>query len=347
MEYQFLGRSGLQVSRLCFGTMTFGGGDYFKHMGSASSSQAHRLIDLCLEAGINLFDTADAYSQGASEELLGEAIGAERRKKVLISTKVFFPMGPEMHDRGSSRRHLIEACENSLRRLKTDWIDLYHLHGFDSFTPLEETLSALNQLVLQGKVRYIGCSNFSAWHIMKGLSIAEKRGFERFISGQMNYSLVARELENELIPLCLDQGLGILVWSPLAYGALSGKYRPNTPKKPQDTRLGSIDEPGTIDWPRLYQIVDVLETIARARGKTIPQVALNWLLRRPGITSLILGARNEKQLQENLGAVGWALTEEEVRRLEAVSATPELYPYWHQHTSQLERNPFFQREYCP
>ena len=346
MEYRFLGRSGLQVSALSFGTMTFGGGEYFKHMGNAQVDDARRLIDICLEAGVNLFDTADVYSQGRSEEVLGAAIGHERREKVLIATKAFARMGPGLHDVGTSRQHLIMACENSLRRLGTDTIDLYQVHGFDSLTPVEETLSALDQLVRQGKVRYVGCSNFSGWHLMKSLAIAERQSLERFASQQVYYTLLARELEYELIPLGLDQQIGILVWSPLSFGLLSGKYRRNTPK-PDDTRLAQLEPPGPVDWERLYHIVDVLGEIAGQRGKSIAQVALNWLLRRPGISSLILGARNESQLRDNLGAVGWSLTEEEVRRLEAASDVPEIYPYWHQHKWGLERNPRLARNYHP
>ncbi len=346
MEYKFLGKSGLQISRLSFGTMTFGGGDTFKHMGDASLTEAENLISICLEAGVNLFDTADMYSLGKSEELLGKAIGAKRRGKVLIATKVFFRTGSGIHDVGLSRSHIIKSCEDSLKRLNTDCIDLYQVHNFDSFTPLEETLSTLDHLVKQGKVRYIGCSNFSGWHLLKAQWTSDRLGYTPLISQQVYYSLLFRELENELIPACLDQGLGTLVWSPLSYGLLSGKYRRGTPSPP-DTRLAHVDMPGLIDWERLYRIVDSLEEIANARNKTIPQVALNWLLRRPGITSLVIGARNEKQLRDNLGAVDWSLTEGEVRKLEAVSEIPENYPYWHQHKFGGERNPYVQRAYNP
>jgi aryl-alcohol dehydrogenase-like predicted oxidoreductase len=346
MDYRFLGRSGLQVSTLSFGTMTFGGGEYFKHMGNSQVEEARRLVEVCLEAGITLFDTADVYSQGGSEEVLGAAIGRGRRDRVLIATKAFARMGPGQHDAGNSRQHLVKACENSLRRLGTDYIDLYQVHGFDSLAPVEETLSALDQLIRQGKVRYLGCSNFSGWHLMKSLAVAERFGMERFVSQQVYYTLLARELEYELIPLGLDQQVGILVWSPLSFGLLSGKYRRDTPK-PDDTRLAQLEPPGTVDWERLYRIVDVLDEIAQARGKSVPQVTLNWLLRRPGITSLILGARNEAQLRDNLGAVGWSLTEAEVRRLETASDFPEIYPYWHQHKWGLERNPRVARNYQP
>lgn len=343
MEYRFLGKSGLQISRLTLGTMTFGGRDLFAHVGNQTVAEAKEMIGLCLEAGVNTFDTADMYSKGVSEEVLGKAIGS-RRDSVIIATKAFFRMGDGIHDMGLSRLHLIRACEASLKRLGTDYIDLYQLHNFDALTPLEETLSALDLLIRQGKVRYTGCSNFCGWQLMKTLSISERRGFEPLIAQQVHYALTSRELESELIPLSLDQNVGILVWSPLAFGLLSGKFRRD--KKPDKTRLTHLNAPGNIDWERLYSIVDVLEEIARARGKSIPQVALNWLLRRPGITSVIIGARDMAQLKDNLGAVGWALSEEEVRRLEKVSDVPEAYPYWHQHSWGSERNPQIQRNYC-
>lgn len=346
MEYSFLGNSGLQVSRLCFGTMTFGGSHGFETLGNVPEVEAKKQVDICLDAGINIFDTADMYSRGISEEILGRAIGPARREKAIIATKTFFRMGDEIHDVGSSRKHILKACEASLRRLGTDYIDLYQLHNFDSLTPLEESLSALNTLVEQGKVRYIGCSNFSGWQVMKGMAISEKKGYASFTTQQVYYSLISRELEYELIPLSLDQKLGILVWSPLAFGILSGKYRRDKPK-PDNTRLASWDAPGTIDWERLYSIVDVMDDIAKARGKTIPQVALNWLLRRPAITSIIIGARNEQQLKDNIGAVGWSLTAEETSRLEKASEVPEIYPYWHQHLYAGDRNPLTQKAYCP
>lgn len=346
MEYTFLGKSGLEISRICFGTMTFGGSHGFENLGQATQEEATRQIDICFEMGVNIFDTADMYSRGLSEEILGKAIGPSRREKAIIATKTFFRMGEERHDIGSSRKHILKACEDSLRRLKTDYIDLYQLHNFDALTPLEETLSALHTLVQQGKVRYIGCSNFSGWQIMKALNISERKGYEPFVSQQVYYSLIGRELEFDLIPLSLDQNLGILVWSPLAFGLLSGKYRRNQPK-PENTRLAFWEAPGSIDWEKLYAIIDILDDIAKAKGKTVPQVALNWLLRRPGISSIIIGARNEKQLRDNLGAVGWSLSEEETRRLEAASEQTEIYPYWHQHKYAGDRNPFIQRAYCP
>lgn len=346
MEYRFLGKSGLHVSILSFGTMTIGGGEVFKYMGAAQADEARRMIDICLEAGINLIDTANMYSQGLSEKVLGEAIDPARRSRLIIATKAFFRMGTGIHDVGLSRKHLIKACEDSLKRLGTDYIDLYQVHNSDLLTPLEETLSALDQLVRDGKVRYVGCSNFSAWQLMKSLAISDKRGYAPFISQQCYYSLLARDLENELIPLGLDQQVGTLVWSPLAFGLLSGKYRRGEPK-PENTRLEHVEAPGIIDWEFLYNIVEVLREIAQGRNKTVPQVALNWLLRRPTVTSVIFGARTEAQLRDNLGAVGWSLTEDEVRRLEAASQMPEPYPYWHQHKYAAERNPYVARAYCP
>lgn len=338
MEYRFLGKAGLQVSRLCFGTMTFGGGEWFKHAGSTQVEEATRLVDICLEAGVNIFDTADGYSKGLSEEILGQAIGSKRRNQTIIATKAFYRMGDGLHDVGLSRRHIIQACEDSLRRLGTDYIDLYQLHEYDSQTPLEESLSALDNLIQQGKVRYGGCSNFSGWQLMKAMGISQQKNYQPLISQQVYYSLLARELENELIPVALDQNVGILIWSPLSFGLLSGKFRRNQPK-PEQSRLTNVQTPGTIDWERLYNIVDVLDEIAKQRGKSIPQVALNWLLRRPGISSIIIGARNEAQLRDNLGTVDWSLSKEEVQKLEQASETPELYPHWHQHDWSEGRNP--------
>lgn len=344
MEYEFLGRSGLEVSRITFGTMTFGGGGDYVHTGNSPQEEATRLVDICIEAGVNCFDTADGYSTGKSEEILGKAIG-KRRDDLIIATKVFYPMGEGRHDLGLSRRHIIQACEASLKRLGTDYIDLYQLHEVDNKTAMEETLSALETLVQQGKVRYVGCSNFSGWHLMKALAIQEKRNYEPMISQQVYYSLIARELENELVPLSHDQNIGMLIWSPLAFGLLSGKYRRD--HKPEKTRLAHWGTPGTVDYEKLYTIVDLLETIAKERGKTIPQVALNWLLRKPTVTSVIIGARNEAQLRDNLGAVGWALTQEEVARLDKASESPLLYPYWHQIRWSEDRNPNVALQYKP
>lgn len=338
MEYRFLGRSGLRVSVLSFGTMTFGGSSGFEHAGKVQTKEARQLVDICIDAGVNLFDTADVYSNGASEQILGAAIGKERRNKVLISTKAFFRVGDGPNDVGSSRQHIIKACEDSLRRLNTDYIDLYHMHNFDSQVPLEETLQALDSLIQQGKVRYIACSNYSGWHLMKALAISEQKNYQRFIGQQCNYSLLARELENELIPLGLDQGVGVLVWSPLAFGLLSGKYQRDK-SKPDDTRLNGLEPPGTINWEQFYNIVDVLIQIATKRNVSVSEVALNWLLQRPGISTVIVGARNEKQLRENLKTVNWQLTKSEMEALSSVSKIPEIYPYWHQHKYAAERNP--------
>jgi aryl-alcohol dehydrogenase-like predicted oxidoreductase len=346
MDYRLLGRSGLQVSTLSFGTMTVGGQGHFKAMGNAQAEETRRIVDLCLEAGVNLFDTADMYSAGRSEEVLGAAIGKERRDKVLIATKGFMRLGPGVNDVGNSRAYLIRACENSLRRLGTDYLDLYQVHNFDALTPLSETLDVLNQLVEQGKVRYAGCSNFCGWHLMKSLAEADSRGYRRFVSQQVYYSLIARDLEYELIPLALDQQIGILIWSPLSAGLLSGKYRRGVPK-PDQTRLAQLDPPGTVNWDLLYRVIDVLDEVAKECGKSIPQVALNWLLRRPAVTSVIIGARDEAQLLDNLGAVGWSLTEDQVRRLEAAGDVPEIYPNWHQHKWGAERNPQVARTYRP
>ncbi|MDO7877715.1 aldo/keto reductase [Hymenobacter sp. ASUV-10] len=330
MEYRQLGASGLQIPVLSFGTATFGGGnEFFKAWGSTDVTEARRLLDICLEAGVNLFDTANVYSQGAAEEILGQALEG-RRQHALISTKATFPMGDGPNDFGSSRQHLLQACDDSLRRLGTDHIDIYYLHGFDARTPVQETLRALDDLVTSGKVRYIACSNFSGWHLMKSLSVAERHGWARYIGHQVYYSLINREYEWELMPLAQDQGVGALVWSPLAGGRLGGRYRRSQPA-PADSRLqqGGGQGPDVTD-EFLYNIVDVLDELAEETGKTVPQVALNWLLQRPTVANLVLGARNEEQLRQNLGAVGWNLTPAQVARLDAASDTPPVYPYWHQ-----------------
>jgi aryl-alcohol dehydrogenase-like predicted oxidoreductase len=328
MEMRRLGSSGLQVSALGFGTMTFGGTGMHAIIGDTQVEDARRQIDLCLEAGINLFDSADVYSQGASEEVLGEALKG-RRDEVILATKVHGRMGPGPNDIGQSRHHIIRGCEASLKRLQTDYIDLYQAHGFDALTPLEETLRALDDLVRAGKVRYIGCSNYSAWHLMKALSISEREGCERYVCQQVYYSLVARELEYEHVPLALDQGVGIMVWSPLAGGFLSGKFRRGQ-AGPTDARRPQRGDPGTIDEEKGYAIVDVLEEIAQAHNATIAQAALNWLLCKPGISTVLIGARREDQLVDNLKAATWKMTTEEVQRLDEVSAVPPIYPYWHQ-----------------
>lgn len=330
MEYRQLGASGLQIPVLSFGTATFGGGnEFFKAWGSTDVTEARRLIDICLEAGVNLFDTANVYSQGAAEEILGKALEG-RRQHALLSTKATFPMGDGPNDFGSSRQHLLTACHDSLRRLGTDHIDIYYLHGFDARTPVQETLRALDDLVTSGKVRYIACSNFSGWHLMKSLSVSERHGWARYIGHQVYYSLINREYEWELLPLAQDQGVGALVWSPLAGGRLGGRYRRSQPA-PADSRLqqGGGQGPDVPD-EFLYNIVDVLDELAEETGKTVPQVALNWLLQRPTVANLVLGARTEEQLRQNLGAVGWNLTPAQVARLDAASDTPPVYPYWHQ-----------------
>jgi aryl-alcohol dehydrogenase-like predicted oxidoreductase len=338
MEFRILGRSGLKVPVLSLGTGTFGGAnEFFRAWGSSGVEEATRLVDICLEAGVNMFDTADIYSTGESEKILGAAV-AGRRDKVLISTKATFKMGPGPNEVGSSRYHLIEACEASLRRLNTDYIDLYQMHGFDALTPVEETLSALNDLVHSGKVRYIGCSNFSGWHLMKSLDVCEKYGWTRYVAHQAYYSLVGREYEWELMPLALDQGVGCVVWSPLGWGRLTGKIRRGQPL-PEVSRLHKTSEMGPpVDDELVYKIVDAMDGVAKETGKTIPQIALNWLVQRPTVANVIMGARNEEQLRQNLGAVGWNLTPAQIAKLDAASATTLIYPYWHQRQF-ADRNP--------
>ena len=332
-----MGRSGLRVSALGFGTMTFGGEGFFAGVGNTQVEEARRLIDIAIEAGINLFDTADVYSVGKSETILGQALGA-RRKDVLIATKVFGRMGQGPNDVGLSRSHILEACEASLRRLGTDYIDIYQAHCFDSLTPLEETLRAFDDLVRAGKVRYIGCSNYSGWHLMKALAISEREGLERFAAQQIYYSLAGRVAERELIPLALDQGVGVLVWSPLAFGFLSGKYKRGE-GRPEGSRLAQMDVLELRDEQKAYTILDAISGIAQARGLTVPQVALNWVLRRPSVSSVLVGAKNEQQLRDNLAAATWELSAEEMTRLNDVSAIPFSYPHWHQRRFGAERNP--------
>lgn len=338
MEFRQLGHSGLKVPVLSFGTGTFGGrGEFFRAWGNSDVAEATRLVDICLDSGVNFFDTADIYSQGASEEILGKAI-AGRRNSVLISTKATFRMGEGPNDLGSSRYHLIRACEASLRRLGTDYIDVYHLHGFDQITPIEETVQTLNTLVESGKVRYIACSNFSGWHLMKSLAISEKYGWTRYVAHQAYYSLIGREYEWELMPLAIDQNIGTIVWSPLGWGRLTGKIRRNQPL-PKVSRLHVTAEQGPpVEDEYLYRVIDALDEVARETGKTVPQVALNWLLQRPTVANIIIGARNEEQLRQNLAAVGWNLSAEQVGRLNAASEKVPIYPYWHQRQF-IERNP--------
>jgi aryl-alcohol dehydrogenase-like predicted oxidoreductase len=337
MEYRLLGASGLEVSVLSFGTMTLGGEGRFAAMGNVQAEEARRLVEICIEAGVNLFDTADIYSLGKSEEVLGQALGAHR-KDIVLATKAFVGLEPGSNKSGLSRRHLLEACEASLRRLGTDYIDLYQAHNFDSLTPLDETLSAFDDLIRSGKIRYAGCSNYAGWQLMKALSISDRLGIHRYISQQINYSLVARDAEHELAPLGLDQRIGIMAWSPLQFGLLSGKFRRGQ-AKPSESRLNSLDAPGTIDEERLYRIVDTLAGIAARREVSISQVALNWVMRKPGVDTVIVGARNEQQLRDNLAAASWTLTEAEVESLDAVSAVPLPYPRWHQQKFAGDRNP--------
>jgi aryl-alcohol dehydrogenase-like predicted oxidoreductase len=336
MEYRLLGRSGLKISALTMGTMTIGGRGKFAQVGSVGLEETRRLIDLCIDAGINLIDTANVYSNGGSEEIVGEALGGKRKRDVLIATKARFRMGDGPNDEGLSRYHLIRQCEASLKRLRTDVIDLYQVHEWDGQTPLEETLEALDSLVRQGKVRYIGCSNYSAWHIMKALGISEREHRQRFVSQQIHYTLEAREAEYELLPIAIDQGLGVLVWSPLAGGLLSGKHRRN--QTPETARqLAGWSEPPIRDQNRLWNIVDTLVAIADGHGVSAAQVALAWLLGRAPVTSVIVGGRTEAQFKDNLGAANLKLTAEERKRLDDVSLLPLLYPYWHQRNSASER----------
>lgn len=340
MDYRQLGGSGLKVPVLSLGTGTFGGGtEFFKAWGETDVAEATRLVDICLEAGLTMFDSADVYSNGAAEEILGRAIEG-RRDQLLISTKGTFRTGQGPNDIGSSRYHLIRAVEGSLRRLGTDYIDLYQLHGFDAVAPVEEVLRTLDDLVGAGKIRYIGCSNFSGWHLMKSLAVSDRYGWTRYVAHQAYYSLVGRDYEWELMPLGLDQKVGAVVWSPLGWGRLTGKIRRGQPL-PESSRLQSqkvVDLGPQVPEEYLYRVVDALDAVAAETGKTVPQVALNWLLQRPTVSTVVIGARNEEQLRQNLGAVGWNLTPEQVARLDAASATPKAYPYWHQRVI-LERNP--------
>jgi aryl-alcohol dehydrogenase-like predicted oxidoreductase len=339
MEYRLLGGSGLKVSALSFGTGTFGGtNEFFKAWGSTEVDEARRLIDVCFEAGVNLFDTADGYSDGRSEEILGKALEGIR-DKALISTKSGFPTAPGPNNEGSSRYHLRRALEGSLRRLGTDYIDVYHLHGFDALTPVEEVQDTLNEFVREGKVRYIAASNFSGWHLMKSLATADRYGWTRFVAHQVYYSLIGREYEWELMPLGLDQKVGALVWSPLGWGRLTGKLRRGQPL-PEVSRLHVTAEAGPqVADEYLYTVVDALDKVAAETGKTVPQVALNWLLQRPTVSSVIVGARNEEQLRQNLGAAAWNLTKDQVETLDKASERLSVYPYWHQRKFFSGRNP--------
>ena len=339
MEYRRLGASGFYVPVLSFGTATFGGkGEFFQAWGATDTVEARRLVDICLEAGINMFDSADIYSAGRSEEVLGGAIKGRPRDGLILSTKATFRSGPGPNEVGSSRYHLIQAVEQSLVRLGTDYIDLFQLHGFDARTPTEEVLSTLDVLVRAGKIRYVGVSNFSGWHLMKALATAERYGYPRYVANQTYYSLVGRDYEWELMPLAQDQGVGAVVWSPLGWGRLTGKIRRGQPL-PQTSRLPKTADFGPpVGEEYLYRVVDAIDKISAETGKSVPQIALNWLLQRPTVSTVIIGARNEEQLKQNLGAVGWSLTAEQMQRLNAASEVTPGYPYWHQRQFG-ERNP--------
>jgi aryl-alcohol dehydrogenase-like predicted oxidoreductase len=338
MEYRSLGRSGFKVPVLTLGTGTFGGVGGFSSWGTTGPEEATRLVDICLEAGLNMFDSADIYSRGSSEEVLGAAIKG-RRDKVLISTKVTFPTGPGPNDCGSSRHYLLRAVEASLQRLGTDYIDLLQLHGYDAQTTHEEVLSTLDGMIKAGKLRYIGVSNFSGWHLMKALATSDRCGYERYVAHQAYYSLIGRDYEWELMPLGLAEGVGAVVWSPLGWGRLTGKIRRGSPlpetSRRRDPKQNDMGPP--VDDEHLFKVVDVLDAVAAETGKSVPQIALAWLLSRPTIASVIIGARTEQQLRENLGAIGWTLTKDQIAKLDAASAVTPAYPTWHQR--QFERNP--------
>ena len=340
MEYRLLGRSGFSVPALTLGSGTFGGtGEFFKGFGSSDVAEATRLVDVCLDAGLTMFDSADVYSSGVAEEILGAAIKG-RRDKVLISTKGTFRHGPDANAVGSSRFNLTNAIDASLKRLGTDFIDLYQLHAFDAKTPVEETLATLDGFVRAGKIRYIGCSNFSGWHLMKSLSVSERYGWTKYVAHQAYYSLIGRDYEWELMPLAMDQGVGTVVWSPLGWGRLTGKIRRGQPA-PQNSRMsskaGEAAPPIPDDY--LYDVIDALDAVAQDTSKSIPQIALNWLLTRPTVSTVIIGARTEEQLKQNLAAVGWTLSPEQIARLDAASERTMPYPYWHQQMNFAERIP--------
>ncbi|MCU0960885.1 MAG: aldo/keto reductase [Pirellulaceae bacterium] len=340
MEHRQMGASGLLVPVLTFGTGTFGGvGPLFQAWGNSDVAEATRLIDICLEHGLTMFDSADVYSDGMAEEILGQAVRG-RRDQVLLATKGNFRTGPGANEVGSSRYHLTRAVDGSLRRLQTDYIDLYQLHAFDACTPVDEVLRTLDDLVRAGKIGYIGCSNFSGWHLMKSLAVSEKHGLARYVSHQAYYSLIGRDYEWELMPLALDQHVATIVWSPLGWGRLTGKIRRGQSLPATSRRHGEFSNvcgpPVAEEY--LYRVVDGLDLVARETGRTVPQIAINWLLQRPSVASVVIGARDEAQLRENLGAVGWSLSSEHVALLDAVSASTPAYPYWHQRAN-AERNP--------
>jgi aryl-alcohol dehydrogenase-like predicted oxidoreductase len=328
VEYRNLGRSGLKVSTIALGTANFGGASADERWGPLETPEARRFVDIALDAGVNLLDTADVYSGGASETMLGEVVSG-RRDELLIATKVRFRSGPGPNDVGLSRHHILRSCEASLRRLHTDWIDLYQVHDWDGMTPLEETLEALNDLVRMGKVRYLGCSNYAAWQLLKALGIAERRGFDRFVSQQIYYSVLNREAEHELLPASVEEGLGNLIWSPLAGGLLTGKYRRNAPPPSIGRHLSDWPEPPISDWEHVYDVVDAIVSVAESRGATPAQVTLSYSLGTPGVTSVVVGARTENQLRDTLAASDIVLERAERGRLDTASATPLPYPMWH------------------
>jgi aryl-alcohol dehydrogenase-like predicted oxidoreductase len=337
MEHRRLGRSGLMVPALTLGTGTFGGkGEFFAAWGATDVAEATRMVDICLDAGLTMFDSADVYSDGAAEEILGAAISG-RRDKVLISTKATFQIGDRPNDVGSSRFHLVRAVEAALRRLGTDHIDLFQLHGYDAMTPQEEVMRVLDDLVSAGKLRYVGCSNFSGWHLMKSLAVSDRHGLTRHVAHQAYYSLLGRDYEWELMPLGFDQGVGAVVWSPLGWGRLGGRYRRSQPIDARARAVRNGTSAPQVSDALFYDVMDVLDAIALETGKTVAQIALNWVLGRPTVASVIIGARNEAQLRENLGALGWQLTDDQLARLDAVSRPALPYPYWHQ--SGFHRNP--------
>lgn len=339
MEYRLLGRSGFKVPVLTFGTGTFGGkGEFFNAWGATDAKEASRLVDICLDAGVTMFDSADVYSGGVSEKILGAAIKG-RRDKVLISTKYTFRSGDGANDVGASRFHIVQATDAALKRLGTDTLDLVQLHGFDAQTPPEETLSTFDALIRAGKVRYIGVSNWSGWHLMKSLAVSERYGFPRYVAHQAYYSLIGRDYEWELMPLAIDQGVGCVVWSPLGWARLTGKIRRSQPLPKQSRLHAAAAEGPQVEDEYLYKVVDALDEVAEETGKSVPQIALNWLLQRPSVATVVIGARNEEQLKANLGAVGWSLTQAQMIKLDAASERPKTYPYWHQ-AQFAERNPF-------
>jgi aryl-alcohol dehydrogenase-like predicted oxidoreductase len=338
MEYRHLGASGFKVPALSFGTGTFGGkGELFEAWGATDVGEARRLIDICLDAGVTMFDSADVYSSGTSEAVLGEALKG-RRDKAIISTKATFRVNDGPNSVGSSRFHLIQAVDAALKRLQTDYIDLFQLHGFDARTPVAEVLSTLDDLVRAGKIRYTGVSNFSGWHLMKSQDVADRYGYPRYVANQTYYSLVGRDYEWELMPLGIDQGVGAVVWSPLGWGRLTGKIKRGRPL-PNTSRLHKTADMGPpVPEEYLFRVLDAIHEVAVETGKSVPQIALNWLLQRPTVSTVLIGARNEEQLRQNLGAVGWNLTPEQVAKLDTASAIRPAYPYWHQEVF-VERNP--------